>query len=212
MNRAVQLFKPAVQLYCPPEQAVSPQARETRASEQGCLPANVLPGGPCRPRRCPGQRAEPGGRQIDGLGIPSGFVHMIIATDQDLGTTAMPYQYDDTNIFARILRGEIPNRTVLETDHTLAFHDIRPHAPAHVLIIPKGRYVTFDHFAAEGSAQELVDFHRTAAQVCALLGVTPGAGGAGYRTISNSGPDSNQEVPHYHLHILGGRNLGPLLA
>lgn len=152
------------------------------------------------------------GRQIDGLGIAPDFVHKISATDQDLGITPMPYQYDDTNIFARILRGEIPNKTVLETGYTLAFHDIRPHAPSHVLVIPKGRYVTFDHFAAEGSAQELVDFHRTAAQVCALLGVAPGAGGAGYRVIANSGPDSNQEVPHYHLHILGGRNLGPLLA
>ena len=137
---------------------------------------------------------------------------MITATDHLPGMTPMPYVYDDTNIFARILRGEIPNRTVLETLHTLAFHDIRPHAPSHVLVIPKGRYVTFDHFAAGASAEELVDFHRAAAQVCALLGVAPGAGGTGYRAIANAGPDSNQEVPHYHLHILGGRNLGPLLA
>jgi histidine triad (HIT) family protein len=149
---------------------------------------------------------------IDCLGIPSDLVQMITATDHVPGMTPMPYVYDDTNIFARILRGEIPNRTVLETVHTLAFHDIRPHAPSHVLVIPKGRYVTFDHFAAEASAEELVDFHRAAAQVCALLGVAPGAGGTGYRAIANAGPDSNQEVPHYHLHILGGRNLGPLLA
>jgi histidine triad (HIT) family protein len=139
-------------------------------------------------------------------------VHIITAADHDPGMTQMPYDYDDTNIFARILRGEIPNKTVLETAHTLAFHDIRPHAPSHVLVIPKGPYVTFDHFAAEASAEELVDFHRTAAQVCALLGVAPGEGGAGFRAIANAGPDSNQEVPHYHLHILGGRNLGPLLA
>jgi histidine triad (HIT) family protein len=100
----------------------------------------------------------------------------------------MPYTYDDQNIFARILRGEIPNKTVLETEHTLAFHDIRPHAPHHVLVIPKG-----------------------AASVCAMLGVSPGEGGTGYRAIANAGEDSNQEVPHYHLHILGGRNMGRLL-
>lgn len=123
----------------------------------------------------------------------------------------MTYSYDDQNIFARILRGEIPNKTVMETEHTLAFHDIRPHAPQHVLVIPKGAYVNYDHFSAEASAEEIVDFHRTAAAVCALLGVSPGKGGAGYRAIANSGPDSNQEVPHYHLHILGGRNLGALL-
>ena len=72
--------------------------------------------------------------------------------------------YDDNNIFARILRGEIPNKTVMETPHTLVFHDIRPQAPVHVLAIPKGAYVSLDHFAAEASADELVDFHRTCAQ------------------------------------------------
>ena len=79
----------------------------------------------------------------------------------------MPYIYDPQNIFARILRGEIPNKTVLETAHTLAFHDIGPQAPVHVLVIPKAAYVTFDHFAAEASAEELVDFHRTVAQIIA---------------------------------------------
>ena len=123
----------------------------------------------------------------------------------------MQYAYDDQNIFAKILRGEIPNQTVLETDHTLAFRDIRPQAPDHVLVIPKGAYVTFDHFAAEASEAEIVDFHRTAAKVCAMLGVSPGDGGAGYRTISNAGEDAVQEVPHYHLHILGGRPLGRML-
>ena len=123
----------------------------------------------------------------------------------------MSYAYDDQNIFARILRGEIPNKTVFESEHTLAFHDIHPHAAVHVLVVPKGRYVTFDHFAAEATAEELVDFHRTAARICAMLGVAPGDGGSGYRTIANAGPDSNQEVPHYHLHILAGRNMGRLL-
>ncbi len=123
----------------------------------------------------------------------------------------MAYQYDDQNIFAKILRGEIPNQTVAETDHTLAFSDIYPQAPVHVLVIPKGPYVCFDHFAAEASDAEIADFHRVAAQICADLGVAPGAGGMGYRTISNAGEHPVQEVPHYHMHILGGRPLGRML-
>lgn len=123
----------------------------------------------------------------------------------------MAYTYDDTNIFARILRGEIPNKTVLETEHTLAFHDIGPQAPVHVLVIPKGPYVNFDHFAADASADEIADFTRVAGEVCRVMGVGPGEGGHGYRTISNSGSHGVQEVPHYHLHILGGRVLGSML-
>jgi histidine triad (HIT) family protein len=119
----------------------------------------------------------------------------------------MPHAYDPTNIFARILRGEIPNRTVMETPHTLAFHDIRPLAPVHVLVIPKGAYVTFDHFAAEASADEIADFHRTAAKIIAMVDL-----GGGYRVISNAGAHGGQEVPHYHLHILGGGPLGPMLT
>lgn len=121
----------------------------------------------------------------------------------------MAYTYDPQNIFARILRGEIPNKTVLETARTLVFHDIRPHAPVHVLVIPKGPYVNFDHFAAEASAEEIVDFHRTAAKVCHMLGLT---GETGYRGITNAGRDGMQEVPHYHLHILGGQVMGPLIV
>jgi histidine triad (HIT) family protein len=117
--------------------------------------------------------------------------------------------YDPQNIFARILRGEIPNKTVLETPHTLAFHDIHPQAPIHVLVIPKGAYVTFDHFAAEANAKELTDFHRTAAKVCAMLDIAPGQG---YRAITNAGAHGMQEVPHYHLHILAGRTLGHMIA
>jgi histidine triad (HIT) family protein len=123
----------------------------------------------------------------------------------------MPPTYDEQNVFARILRGEIPNRTVLETEHTLAFADIRPQAPVHVLVIPKGRYVTFDDFSLNASAEEIVDFHRTAGEVCRRLGVSPGEGGGGYRAISNSGEAGVQEVPHFHLHILGGRPLGRML-
>lgn len=123
----------------------------------------------------------------------------------------MAYAYDDGNIFAKILRGEIPNDTVLETEHTLAFRDIRPQAPAHVLVIPKGPYVTQDHFATAASPDEIVDFTRVVGRVCDMLGVSPGAGGGGFRTISNAGGDGVQEVPHFHIHILGGRRLGRML-
>ena len=120
----------------------------------------------------------------------------------------MPWTYDDSNIFARILRGEIPNKTVLETANTLTFHDIHPQAPVHVLAIPKGPYVNFAHFAAEASADEIADFHRTCAQVCEMVGLNDN----GFRAITNAGVHGHQEVPHYHLHILGGRPLGPMLV
>lgn len=123
----------------------------------------------------------------------------------------MPYDYDDQNIFAKILRGEIPNDTVMETDHSLAFRDITPQAPVHVLVIPKGPYVCHDHFAAEASDAEIVDFIRLTARICAAEGIAPGEGGEGFRVIGNAGTHALQEVPHYHLHILGGRNLGALL-
>jgi histidine triad (HIT) family protein len=123
----------------------------------------------------------------------------------------MSYDYDDQNVFARILRGEIPNATVLETEHTLAFRDIRPQAPLHVLVIPKGRYVNFDHFGAEASDAEIADFTRTVARLCAGLDVAPGQGGEGYRLIANSGAAGVQEVPHMHVHVLGGRVLGRML-
>ncbi|MGI3210328.1 HIT domain-containing protein [Roseovarius tibetensis] len=123
----------------------------------------------------------------------------------------MPYSYDDENIFAKILRGDIPNKTVLDTDHTLAFEDIEPQAPVHVLVIPKGRYVSYDHFAAEASDTEIVDFNRAVAEICRSTGVALGDGGGGFRAITNAGTDGVQEVPHYHLHILGGRPLGRML-
>ena len=123
----------------------------------------------------------------------------------------MAYSYDNENIFARILRGEIPNKTVLETAHSLAFHDINPQAPVHVLVIPKGPYVTFDHFASEASADEIVDFTRAVGLVCAQMEVTPGAGDAGYRMIANTGSNGVQDVPHLHVHVLGGKLLGRML-
>lgn len=119
--------------------------------------------------------------------------------------------YDPTNIFARILRGEIPNKTVLETEHSLAFHDIAPKAPVHVLVIPKGAYVSYDDFAAHASEAEIVDFHRAVARITRELGLDLDSG-KGFRAITNAGEHGLQEVPHFHLHILGGQPIGPLVA
>lgn len=119
----------------------------------------------------------------------------------------MAYAYDDQNIFAKILRKEIPNTTVLETEHSLAFRDIHPQAPVHVLVIPKGPYVCYDHFARDASDAEIVDFNRTIAEVCRVECLQAG----GYRVISNAGEAGVQDVPHLHVHILGGRNLGRML-
>ncbi|MFO6464552.1 HIT domain-containing protein [Jannaschia sp. KMU-145] len=124
----------------------------------------------------------------------------------------MPQTYDDQNVFARILRGEIPNVTVAETDHTLAFADITPQAPVHVLVIPKGAYIDYADFHANAADAEIVDFHRTCARICAEKGVAPGADGAGFRAISNAGEHAVQEVPHFHQHLIGGRPLGRMLA
>ena len=124
----------------------------------------------------------------------------------------MAYVYDDQNIFAKILRGEIPNTTVLETDHCLAFRDINAQAPEHVLVIPKGPYVCFDHFANNASDAEILDFTRAIAKVTGSLKVDFGGGGNGYRLIANSGKDGMQEVPHLHVHVVAGRSLGRMLG
>jgi histidine triad (HIT) family protein len=115
--------------------------------------------------------------------------------------------YDPGNIFARILRGEIPAKTIHENEHALAFHDVRPQAPVHVLVIPKGAYVDLADFAGNATAVEQAGFLSAVAEVCRIAGVENG-----FRAIANAGPDSHQEVPHFHVHILGGRPLGPLLA
>ena len=121
--------------------------------------------------------------------------------------------YDEGNVFAKILRGELPCNKVYEDDHALAFHDIRPQAPVHVLVIPKGAYVEFDDFAKNASAEEITDYIRAIGQVCAELGLSAdSAGQGGFRLIANAGRDSGQEVPHLHVHLLAGRALGPLLA
>lgn len=123
----------------------------------------------------------------------------------------MAYTYDTQNIFAKILRGEIPNSTVRESVHSLAFLDINPVAPHHVLVIPKGAYVCHDHFALEASDAEIVDFTRMVGEICKSLEVQPGSGGDGYRLIANAGEDGVQDVPHYHMHIIAGRNLGRMI-
>ncbi|MBM3502600.1 MAG: histidine triad nucleotide-binding protein [Alphaproteobacteria bacterium] len=116
--------------------------------------------------------------------------------------------YDPNNIFAKILRGEIPCKKVYEDTHALAFHDIRPQAPTHVLVIPKGPYVSFDDFSAKASAAEIAGFVAAVGKVARDLGVAT----SGYRLIANHGANSHQEVPHFHVHILGGRALGPMLV
>ena len=123
----------------------------------------------------------------------------------------MGYSYDDQNIFAKILRGEIPNDTVLETTHSLAFRDISPQRPVHVLVIPKGSYVNFDHFAAEASEEEIVDYVRAIGEACRKTGVAEAVGGNGFRMLANAGPDGVQEVPHLHVHVVGGAVAGPML-
>jgi histidine triad (HIT) family protein len=115
--------------------------------------------------------------------------------------------YDDANIFARILRGEIPAKTVYEDDHALAFLDIAPQAPTHILVIPKGRYVSWDDFSAKGSDAEIAGFVRAVGIVARDHGLVA----PGYRLLANIGAHGHQEVPHLHVHLFGGRPLGPML-
>jgi histidine triad (HIT) family protein len=116
--------------------------------------------------------------------------------------------YDDNNILAKILRGEIPNRTVYEDVWALALHDINPQAPVHVLVIPKNAYVSWDDFSANASDAEVAGFNRAVGHTARKLGLVEG----GYRLITNIGMNAHQEIAHLHVHILGGKPLGPLLA
>ena len=116
--------------------------------------------------------------------------------------------YDDANIFARILRGEIPARKVHEDEWALAFHDIAPAAPQHILVIPKGAYVSWDDFSGRASTEEIAGFVRAVGQVAREAGLVA----PGYRLLANTGPHSGQEVPHLHVHLFGGAPLGPMLA
>lgn len=115
--------------------------------------------------------------------------------------------YDDQNVFAKILRGEIPCKKVHEDEWSLAFHDIQPKAPTHILIIPKGPYVSMDDFSAKASDAELAGFMRAVGQVAR----DAGAAEPGYRILANHGRDAHQEVPHFHVHIFAGRDLGGMI-
>jgi len=118
----------------------------------------------------------------------------------------LPYDHD--NIFARILRGEIPANTVYEDEHALAFHDINPLSPTHILVIPKGAYVSWDDFSANASESEIAGFVRAVGRVARDAGLVE----PGYRLLANAGLNAGQEVPHLHVHIFAGHPLGPMLA
>ena len=115
--------------------------------------------------------------------------------------------YDRNNVFARILRGEIPCSKVHEDEHVLAFRDINPLTPTHVLVIPKGEYVSFDDFSEKASDAEIGAFCRAAGRIARDLGLAE----SGYRILANHGRHAHQEVPHFHLHIFGGRDLGRMV-
>jgi diadenosine tetraphosphate (Ap4A) HIT family hydrolase len=116
--------------------------------------------------------------------------------------------YDEQNIFAKILRGEIPCKKVYEDEFALAFHDINPQAPTHILVIPKGAYVSWDDFSVKADAAEIAGFVRAVGTVAREAGLVE----SGYRLLANAGVNSHQEVPHLHVHIFAGRPLGPMLA
>jgi len=116
--------------------------------------------------------------------------------------------YDDQNIFAKILRGEIPARKVYEDSWALAFHDINPQAPTHILVIPTGAYVSWDDFSARATEAEIAGFVRAVGHVARDAGLVA----PGYRLLANTGTDSHQEVPHLHVHLFAGGPLGPMLA
>ncbi|WP_136161941.1 histidine triad nucleotide-binding protein [Sphingomonas flavalba] len=116
--------------------------------------------------------------------------------------------YDDANVFARILRGELPCTRIYEDEHVLAFHDINPQAPTHILVIPKGRYVSWDDFSARATDAEIAGFVRAVGHVAREQGLVA----PGYRLLTNVGQHGHQEVPHLHVHLFGGRPLGTMLA
>lgn len=115
--------------------------------------------------------------------------------------------YDRSNVFARILRGELPCNKVYEDEHVLAFRDIHPLAPVHILVIPKGEYVSVDDFSENASETELAAFTRAVGRIARAEGVVEG----GYRILANHGAAAHQDIPHFHLHLFGGRDLGPML-
>lgn len=119
--------------------------------------------------------------------------------------------YDENNIFAKILRKEIPSTFIYENEVAVAFHDIAPQAPVHILVLPKGAYCSAEDFYASASDKEIKGFHDCISAVITSSGLAQKTGGSGFRLIANAGKDARQEVPHYHIHILGGCDLGGLL-
>ena len=115
--------------------------------------------------------------------------------------------YDPKNVFAKILRSEIPCDRVYEDDWALAFKDINPQAPVHILVVPKGEYVSSDDFAANASDAEIAGFFRAIGEIARLSDIV----NSGYRILANHGRDGHQEVPHFHIHIFGGRDLGGMI-
>ena len=115
--------------------------------------------------------------------------------------------YDTDNVFAKILRGEIPCETIYDDEFAIAFDDISPQSPVHVLVLPKGEYVSMDDFTANASDAEIAGFFRAVGAVARQVDVV----GSGYRTLANHGRDAHQEVPHFHIHIFAGRDLGPMI-
>ena len=120
----------------------------------------------------------------------------------------MTRPYDPSNVFARILRGELPCKKIHENAHVLAFADVRPLLPIHVLIIPKGAYVTMDDFTAKATPEEIVALFRAVGEVARISGAESG----GYRVIINNGENGHQEVPHLHIHVLGGKPVGRMVG
>lgn len=120
--------------------------------------------------------------------------------------------YDSDNIFAKILRGEIPAERIYENDVALAFPDINPQANVHVLIIPKGGYLSHDDFSQNATAAEKTGFTEAIGEVARITGVAQSVGGTGYRLITNSGEAADQEVPHYNVHLLGGNRIGRMIT
>jgi diadenosine tetraphosphate (Ap4A) HIT family hydrolase len=116
--------------------------------------------------------------------------------------------YDRNNIFARILRGEIPCNKVFEDPHVLAFHDINPQTPTHILVIPKGEYVSMDDFTATASDVEIAALFRAVGRIAREHNVAA----SGYRFLANHGENAHQEVPHFHVHLFGGRDLGRMIG
>ena len=120
--------------------------------------------------------------------------------------------YDNQNIFAKILRGDIPCEKIYEDEYVLSFKDVNPQAPSHILIIPKGAYTDINDFIENASNEEIIGFNKAIPVVAHQLGISETSGGKGYRLISNAGSEAHQTVAHFHIHLLAGCNLGPMLV